>query len=136
MPPRTKAIVAFADSDNRRDLARVLEACEVEPIAASSVREVNDLLAACPTRVMFCDEGLPGGGIDRILQTSISQTPPTRVVVCSLLGGVEEYLRAMEKGAFDFICPPYRLAEVAAIMNAARGVGLIPRSRAAERSTP
>jgi DNA-binding NtrC family response regulator len=82
--------------------------------------EVRAVLAERPVHLVFCEDGLPEGGFREVLRLAETAGSDVPLVVCSLLGELDEYLEAMQLGAFDFIAPPYRRVEVESIINSVR----------------
>ena len=60
---------------------------------------------------------MPDGGFEAVLDSLRARRPEARLLVCSRLDDINGYLHAMDVGAFDFLCPPYRLPEIKAILN-------------------
>jgi len=110
-------LVACNDDESRSALARILSDLGLDPVFASSVSQVRTILLERPIRFVFCEDILPDGSFRDVLHTLKLAETRVPLVVCSLLGEMEEYLEAMESGAFDFIAPPFRPAELEAIVN-------------------
>jgi len=68
---------------------------------------------------VLCEDTLPDGSFRDVLHTLRLAGSGVPLVVCSLLGEIDEYLEAMESGAFDFIAPPFRPTELESIVNSA-----------------
>jgi DNA-binding response OmpR family regulator len=66
---------------------------------------------------VLCEDALPDGSFRDVLHTLQLGGSRVPLVVCSRLDEMEQYLEAMESGAFDFIAPPFRPTEVKAIVN-------------------
>jgi DNA-binding NtrC family response regulator len=92
-------------------------------MAANSV-EVLAVLAQRPVNLVLCEAALPGGGFRQVIQLMNATGLGIPLVVCSRLGEWDEYLEAMQLGAFDFIAAPYRLSEIEFILNRVRSMHL------------
>lgn len=114
-----QVLVVGSDVGNRSALVDILEECGLEPVIASNVKETGNILARRPTHVVFCEDNLPDGSFREILRLVKATRPESQVVVSSKLGGVDEYIEAMNLGAFDFIVPPYRDADVVSVIDSA-----------------
>ena len=114
-----QVLVVGSDVGNRTALVNILEECGLEPVIASNVEETRTILARRPTHVVFCEDNLPDGSFREILRLVKATRPESQVVVSSKLGGVDEYIEAMNLGAFDFIAPPYRDADVISVTDGA-----------------
>ena len=114
-----QVLVVGSDVGNRTALVEILEECGLEPVTASNVEEAGNILARRPTHVVFCEDTLSDGGFREILRLVKATRPESQVVVASKLGDVDEYIEAMNLGAFDFIAPPYRDADVISVIDSA-----------------
>jgi DNA-binding NtrC family response regulator len=112
-----QALVACSDAKKQAALLNLLVQSGLDPMVASNVDEVRAVLEQRPVHVVFCEDNLPEGGFREVLRLTKATGLGTQVVVASLLGELEEYLAAMQLGAFDFIAPPYRGADVIAIVD-------------------
>lgn len=112
-----RVLVACSDLERRAALNAILAECGLEPATAAHMEELRTVLARGPVHVVFCEDCLPNGGFREVLRLTKATGAKAMVVVCSLLGELDEYLDAMELGAFDFIAPPYRRTEVESIVN-------------------
>ena len=114
-----QVLVVGSDVENRTALVDILEECGLEPVIASNLEETRNILARRPMHVVFCEDNLIDGGFREILRLVKAATPEIQVVVSSRLADVDEYIEAMNLGAFDFIAPPYRDADVISVIDSA-----------------
>ena len=114
-----QVLVVGSDVENRTALVDILEECGLEPVIASKVKETGNILARRPAHVVFCEDNLSDGSFREILRLVKATRPEIQVVVSSKLGDVEEYIEAMNLGAFDFIAPPYRDTDVVSVVDSA-----------------
>ena len=112
-----QVLVAGSDVESGAILEDILVGCGVNPLIASSLEEVRIVLLYRPVHLIFCEDRLPGGDLYDILRLTQAIHPEVLVVLTSLLGAWEEYLEAMQLGAFDFITPPYRTEDVVSIVD-------------------
>jgi len=110
-------LVACNDCESRCALASILEDLGLDLVFASSVDQARAILLGRPIRLVFCEDALPDGSFRDVLHTLKLAGSRVPLVVCSLLGEMDEYLEAMESGAFDFISPPFRPTELESIVN-------------------
>ena len=113
-------LVANSDTGKRTALVDILAQCGLESMTVTSVDEVRAALAQQAVHLVFCEHALPEGGFREVLRLAQVTGSGVPLVVSSLLGELEEYLEAMQLGAFDFIAPPYRPCEVKSIVNSVR----------------
>jgi two-component system response regulator (stage 0 sporulation protein F) len=112
-------LVACKDYESRCALASILADFALDLVFASSVDQARAILLGQPIRLVLCEDTLPDGSFRDVLHTLKLAGSGTPLVVCSLLGEIDEYLEAMESGAFDFIAPPFRPTELESIVNSA-----------------
>jgi DNA-binding NtrC family response regulator len=115
-----QVLVACSDVERRTALVGVLTQCGLEPLTAENVSEVRAVLTQRPVHVVFCEDELPYGGFREVLRLMKATGSEVPLVVSSLLGELDQYLEAMQLGAFDFIAPPYSRTEVESIVNSVR----------------
>jgi DNA-binding NtrC family response regulator len=116
---RIQVLVVGADVGKRTALVDILEECGLEPMIASNVKETRQILARRLMHVVFCEDSLPDGGFREILCLVKANRPEIQVVLSSMLGDVDEYIEAMNLGAFNFIAPPYRSTEIVSVVDGA-----------------
>jgi DNA-binding NtrC family response regulator len=122
-----QVLVACSDPDRRSALVDILAQLGLEPVIATDMGEVRTIFAERPLHLLFCEDGLPQGGFRELLRLAKATGSQFAVVVCSLLGELDQYLEAMQLGAFDFIAPPYRRGEVEFIVDSVRKNYLLKR---------
>lgn len=114
-----QVVVASSNAGTKEPLAKILGEFGLASLVASNVSEFRNILLQRTVHVVFCDESLPGGGFREVLGLVKTTKPQVQVVVSSQLGELKEYLEAMNLGAFDFIAPPYRVADILSIIDSA-----------------
>lgn len=101
-----QVLVACSHVERRIELVENLARCGLEAMIAADVNEVRAVFAQGPVHLVFCEDGLPEGGFREVLRFAKTTGSGVPLVVCSLLGELDEYLEAMQLGGFDFIAPP------------------------------
>ncbi len=115
-PGSGRVLVVCSEPQTLRSLVGILWQCGSRPLVASTVRAAKAALTY-PVCAVFCGDHLPDGGFEAVLDSLRARRPEARLLVCSRLDDINGYLHAMDVGAFDFLCPPYRLPEIKAILN-------------------
>ncbi|MCU1300208.1 MAG: two component, sigma54 specific, transcriptional regulator, Fis family [Candidatus Sulfotelmatobacter sp.] len=114
-----QVLVVGSAVGKRNALIDILEECGLKPVIASNLGEVRNILGRRPIHVVFCEDNLPEGGFREILRLVKANRPEVQVVLSSMLGDVDEYIEAMNLGAFDFVAPPYRRPEIVTVVDSA-----------------
>ncbi len=117
MASQPSVLVACNDCESRCALAGILAGLGLDIVFASSIGQAREILLGQPIRLVLCEDILPDGSFHDVLHALKFAGLRVPLVVCSLLGEWDEYLKAMEAGAFDFIAPPFRPTELQSIVN-------------------
>src|SRR5450755_1167132 len=89
-------------------------------VEAADGTEGARLIGAQPFSIVLTDLKLPGlSGLD-LLQKVLESDPGTPVVVMTAYGSIEDAVRAMKEGAYDFIQKPVDLEHLRLLLE--RGV--------------
>ncbi|HEY6573281.1 MAG TPA: sigma-54 dependent transcriptional regulator [Candidatus Eisenbacteria bacterium] len=97
---------------------------------AGMVEEARRALAQQSYHVVLLDVRLPdGNGLD-LLQDIKQSLPASQVVILTAFGTVQEAIRAMKHGAFDFLSKPCKLGEIEAVIEKALEVQSLERGHA------
>lgn len=114
-----RALVALAEVEDRRNLARILAECGFEPVLCSTAGEAREAIASGRIRIVFCGEVILSGGSSDVLRAAQSSGRHIPVIVCSRFYNTRIYLNVMEMGAYDFVVAPYDRTNVAWIAESA-----------------
>lgn len=116
-PP--KGLVVSSDDEVSRKLAESLGQCGVVPLFASTVVESRIVLAGREILVVLCNERLADGTYEDVVNLAHRSHTTIPLVVVSRTGDWPEYLRAVDRGAFDYVAYPPRSGDLErAIRNA------------------
>lgn len=72
-----------------------------------------------PPYLVFTDTTLPDGTWEDVLAMAAQAAKAVNVIVVSRLADVKVYIEAMEKGARDFLAPPFEVSDLAYVVRAA-----------------
>lgn len=103
-PPN--GLVVSSDDEVGRKLAQNLGQCGLAPLFASTVVESRVALARCEVLVVLCNECLADGTYEDVVSLVCRSDTRIPLVVVSRTGEWPEYLRAVERGAFDYVAYP------------------------------
>jgi DNA-binding NtrC family response regulator len=101
-------VLASADLEDRRTMVNILEKQELDPIVASSVAECQQNMAQDNVGLIFCARSLADGDYRDLLLAARASKRRTRIVLTARITDWDEYLDAMQLGAFDVISAPCR----------------------------
>jgi len=106
-PPN--GLVVSSDEEVCRKLAKSLGQCGLAAIFASTVVESRIALAGREVFVVLCNECLADGTYEDIVEFVRRSHTRIPLVVVSRTGEWPEYIRSVDRGAFDYVAyPPIR----------------------------
>lgn len=100
-------------------LKAVMEHQGINICRARSCREAAALLKRAASCVIFTDVLLPDGTWADVLNLTAGSPQPVPVVVVARLVDINFYVEVIERGAFDFITPPFTAKDVGHILRSA-----------------
>ncbi len=94
-------------------LRSLLESLGFAVYAAANLSEAALLFVSTPPpHLVFTDTDLTDGTWEEVLSLARKCEPAINVIVISRTVDVSLYIQVLESGAYDFIVPPFELAEV------------------------
>jgi DNA-binding NtrC family response regulator len=118
-----EVLVISSELEHRRALVDILNREQWDTICASTVNECEELFARRDVALVFCERELPDGTYRDVLRTIRSLNTNVPLVVTSRLADWDEYLEALQEGAFDLIASPCRSTDVTWVMLRAQREG-------------
>lgn len=108
MTTRTGVLIVDDQYDFVKGLARVLRAGlkQVPCFEATSGRQALEVLQRQPVGAMLTDLRMPGLSGIELTENALKICPHLSVVVLTAFGTVESAVRALKKGAYDFLTKP------------------------------
>lgn len=103
-PPH--GLVVSSDSEVSRKLAESLGQCGVAPLFACTLVESRMVLAGREVLVVLCNERLADGTYEDVVNLAHGSPTTIPLIVVSRTGDWPEYLRAVDRGAFDYVAYP------------------------------
>jgi DNA-binding NtrC family response regulator len=101
------ALLVHDKSESFESLKRVLRDLSVETYSVETCKEAAALIAQCRPHMIFTDKALADGSWVSILNIADSADVPLSVIVVAAHPDTRLYVSVMERGAFDFIVPPF-----------------------------
>ena len=85
----------------------VLRDLSIETYSVSTCKEAEDLISECQPHVVFTESSMVDGSWVSILNMAEEANVPLSVIVVGALPDTRHYVSVMERGAFDFVAPPF-----------------------------
>lgn len=124
-------LVVFPKNENLdRLLQAIVEAGDV-PLICHSFEEAQEVLKYENIHTIICEDHLPKKSLEGILKLARNLTEPVPVIITSRTGEWEEFLAALQLGAFDYLSLPPRLSEVKRVLQLAMAEAAHTQTRAA-----
>ena|ERR1700752_2808837 len=115
-----RALLVHNDEEPWTGLRPLLECQGIETSRVRSCAEAELVLqSAEPHLLVLTEPVLPDGTWAEILDLAGRTPSPVPVVVVSRYVDVDLYLDVLEKGAWDFIVPPFYASDLAYVVNGA-----------------
>ena len=120
MKERVTALLVHRDKESLATLKGVLERLSVKTTWAPTCVEVSKLLEMGPApHLVFTDTVLPDGTWERVLALAGNAPEFVNVIVVSASADIRLYIETVERGAWDFIAPPFAEIELAHVVRCA-----------------
>ncbi len=120
MKEKITALLVHDQDDLFRTLKLVLEGQGIQTCRARSCKDALRLLEQVnPPELVFTDTDLPDGTWAEMLGLTAKTSDPICVIVVSRLVDINLYIEVIERGAFDFIVPPFQASDLAHIVRCA-----------------
>ncbi|MCK6551127.1 response regulator, partial [Myxococcota bacterium] len=86
--------------------------------AAEGAVQALQLLEQTPSDVVLADVRMPGMDGRTLMQLARERYPTLRVVLMTAFGSVDDAVEAMKAGAYTYVCKPFKVEEIAAVLRA------------------
>lgn len=111
--------VLVVSGDGKTDLAlrKALSDAGMHVRVVQSCAEVQEVLADYNVpAVLFCDTSLPDGSWADVLALATQEERQIPLIVVSRVVDINLYVNALEKGAVDFIVPPFYRQDISHVL--------------------
>lgn len=88
-------------------LKSALREISVETFSVNSCEEARRLLPQTEPHIVFTDTSLPDGTWADVVDMAENAGSPVNVIVVGANKNVKFYISALERGAYDFVLPPF-----------------------------
>ena len=122
-------LVIDDDAAVRRSLKQFLSDRGHRVHAVSGGKEGLDILDHEPVDIVITDMKMPGmDGFD-VLRTVRQTSPGTEAIMITAFGDIENAVRAMHEGAFDFLTKPLKMQDLQAVIQRTSRFQLLRREK-------
>ena len=112
-------LVVEDDAALRQTITQSLETAGFAAAQAVDAADAIERLKAYAYDAMVVDLLLPDASGLGVLEEAVARYPQLPVVIITGFGGVEEAVKAMKRGAIDFLIKPFQLTQLARVIGAA-----------------
>ncbi len=101
------ALLIHDQSETFETLRRTLKELSVETYSIASCKEAEDLISQCKPHIIFTESSVADGSWMTIFNMAAAADVPLSVIVVGTFPDTRLYVSVMERGAFDFVAPPF-----------------------------
>ncbi len=114
------AVLLHEQEEPMASLLPGLSELGVKTVRARTCAEAARLLAGAPgPQLLFCDAVLPDGTWADALNLASRAAVPVNVIIVARFVNIRFYVEVIERGAFDFITPPFVLTDLCHVVRCA-----------------
>jgi DNA-binding NtrC family response regulator len=113
-------------------LKKTLWELSIETYSVATCREARDLITQCKPHVIFAEDVLPDGSWQSVLNIAEAADVPLSLIVVGSVPNTHSYLSVMDRGAFDYVAPPFEHEPLYHVVRSA-GLAACRRREAAAR---
>ena len=107
MPERVFALLVHEHAEPFESLKRALNELSIETCSVATCKEAAEVIFRSRPQIIFTESSLRDGWWSNIMNIADSANVPLNVIVVSAHPDTRLYLSVMERGAFDFVTPPF-----------------------------
>jgi len=107
MNDRVFALLVHDRPEPFATLKRVLGDLGVETYSAATCQDAKHLISQCKPHIVLTEDNLADGSWIRILRMAEDSDVPLNVIVVGALPDTQKYISVMERGAYDYVAPPF-----------------------------
>jgi DNA-binding NtrC family response regulator len=102
------ALLVHDRADPLELLKSALKELSIDTYSVRSCEEARRLLPQTQPQLVFTDTTLPDGSWTDVIELAENAGSPVNVIVVGMIKDVKLYLTALDRGAFDFLLPPFK----------------------------
>ena len=107
MSERLFALLVHERPEPFESLRQTLRDLSIGTYSVATCKEAKDLISQCKPHIIFTESSLRDGWWSSLLNIADAANVPLSVIVISEHPDTRLYLSVMERGAFDFLVPPF-----------------------------
>jgi DNA-binding NtrC family response regulator len=107
MNNRLFALLLHDHSNTLESLRLALRDLSVETFSVETLEKARRLLPQTQPHLVFTDTSLPDGSWTDVINLAEKAGTPVNVIVVGGSNDMKLYISALERGAFDFVLPPF-----------------------------
>jgi DNA-binding NtrC family response regulator len=120
MKEKISALLVHDQPEPLRALEHALRSQSIKTLRARNYQEAMRVLGQeNPPHLVFTDTALPDGTWADVLALASRGRQPANVIVVGRLVDTRFYIEVIEKGAFDFIVPPFAASDLTHVVRCA-----------------
>ncbi len=116
-----KILIAEDEPEMRQLLLKTLQHEGFQVTVAKNGEEALQCLKEDPEKfdLLVSDLKMPRLGGEALIPKAKEVSPHLKIIISSAYAEIEQYLALMNKGAFDFICKPFKIPDLLEIIDRA-----------------
>lgn len=129
MGEKIKAVMIYNQCEPSEALNQVLKRLGLEVRRLRTCHEASGIFQQTDAaELVFTDTNLPDGTWEDVVQLAQQGNAFLPVIVVSRMVDIDLYLEALERGAFDFVAPPFLSHDLANVTGSAMYQKLVSRA--------
>lgn len=113
------AILIHGKTEPFESLKRMLRDLSVETYSVATCKEAASLISQCKPQMVFTESTVTDGTWLSIFNLAEAADVPVSVIVVGTFPDTKCYLSVMERGAFDFVAPPFEREPLSFVVRSA-----------------
>ena len=129
---RPSVLIVDGDAEQRKSLSQAFDDAGCVGVPSGTLADAIDRLSGFAYDGLVVDVRLPGGdGLD-VLDNALSKYPGIKCIVTANYGSIHHAVRALKRGACDYLMKPIPARQLAAAMTAALATREMPAVKVIE----
>jgi DNA-binding NtrC family response regulator len=113
------ALLIHNQDEPFESLKQTLRELSIQTYSVATCKDAESLISQCRPHIIFTESSLQDGWWSSILNMAGTANVPLNVIVVSSHPDTRLYLSVMERGAFDFIAPPFERESIGFVVRSA-----------------